>query len=259
MNRRRVRSMAKELGEMFHQTAMREASGLVDLAYELADSDADDEAAASRLRAAFSQQKDSDRAVAYSLDRLARARERRVGDRAYRIAQAAATGAPVKPVEPACVALFGRLQEMGEMPIGEAYAELVRLVPELARVVDTAEPLPAAKVQSPDAEAQKLDDETLTLKWGHRQHQRIASLIGHDAAHPDPLVKTSAMAGLVVSYMRIVAGDDSLGTIDTSHREIQQARHKWFGEREGYTVESTAGGRYRVTATTTFGKPRDRP
>jgi hypothetical protein len=123
MNLRRVRSIAKELGQTFHQTAMREAGGLVDLAYELADSDLDDEAAASRLRAAFSQQTDSDRAVAYSLEWLARGRERRVGDRAYRIAHAAAAGAPVEPVGPARVALFGRLQEMGDMPIGEAYAE----------------------------------------------------------------------------------------------------------------------------------------
>ena len=36
MNWRRVRSIAKELGQTFHQTAMREAGGLVDLAYELA-------------------------------------------------------------------------------------------------------------------------------------------------------------------------------------------------------------------------------
>jgi len=255
MNWRRVRSIAKELGQTFHQTAMREAGGLVDLAYELADSDLDDEAAASRLRAAFSQQKDSDRAVAYSLDWLARGRERRVGDRAYRITHAAATGAPVEPVESARVALFGRLQDMGDMPIGEAYAELVRLVPELAEVVDAAEPLPGG---APEGQRDEAAAEMQRLRWGQQQKQRIAALVGPDAAPPDPLVKTLAMGNLVVNYMHIVAGDDSLGTVDTSHREIQQARQKELGEREGYTVEPTPGGRYRVTATSTIGKRRDR-
>ena len=41
------------------------------------------------------------------------------------------------------------------------------------------------------------------------------------------------------------------------HREIEHARQKELGEREGYTVEPAPGGRYRVTATATFGKPRD--
>jgi hypothetical protein len=93
------------------------------------------------------------------------------------------------------------------------------------------------------------------LRWGQRQRQRIASLVGPDAAPPDPLVKTLAMAHLVVSYMHIVAGDDSLGTVDTPHREIEHTRQKELGEREGYTVEPAPGGRYRVTAT--FEKPRD--
>ena len=181
---------------MFHQTAMREAGGLLDLAYELAGSDIDDETAASRLRAAFSQQKGGDRAVAYALDWLARARERQVGDRAYRIAQAAATGAPVEPVEPARGALFGRLQEMGEMPIGEAYAELLRLVPELAGVVDAAEPLPDGVLGGQREEAAA---GVQRLRWGQRQRQRIASLVGPNAANPDPLVNTLAMAHLVVS------------------------------------------------------------
>lgn len=65
MSRRRVRSMAKELETTFHQTAMSEAGELMDLAYELADSDLDDEAATSRVRAAFPLQNDGDRAVAY--------------------------------------------------------------------------------------------------------------------------------------------------------------------------------------------------
>lgn len=255
MNLRRVRSIAKELGQTFHQTAMREAGELVDLAYELADSDLDDEAAASSLRAAFAQQKDRDRAVAYSLEWLARGRERQVGDRAYRIAHAAATGAPVEPVEPARVALFGRLQEMGDMPIGKAYAELVQLVPGLAGVVDAAEPLPDTPAEG---QREKAAVEMQRLRWGERQRQRTAALVGPDAAPPDPVVKTLAMAHLVVSFMQIVAGDDSLGTVDTTHREIEQARRKELGEREGYTVERSPGGRYKVTATSTFGKPPDR-
>jgi hypothetical protein len=131
---RRARAVAGELGQLFHQTAMREATGFVDLAYELADSDVEGEAAASRLRAAFSEPKRRARPVAYCLERLSHARETRTGDRAYRIAQGAASGAPVAPVEPARVELFGRLREMVGMPVGEAYALLAELVPELTPI-----------------------------------------------------------------------------------------------------------------------------
>src|SRR3989442_735211 len=257
MNLRRIRSMAKELGQTFHQTAMREGSELSELAYELADSEVDDEAAASRLRVAFSQQRDRNRAVAYCLDWLARAREGRVGDRAYRITQAAASGTPVAPVEPARAALSGRLKEIREMPIVKAYAELLRLVPELARVVDAAEPLPGVGTPRPQADRHRLEVEIQTLKWSDRQRRRVASLVGPHSPHPDPLVKTLAMTHLVVSYMHIIAGDDSLGTLETSHLEIERARRKQLSEREGYTVEDAPGGRYRVTATGTLWKPRD--
>jgi membrane protein implicated in regulation of membrane protease activity len=122
-------------------------------------------------------------------------------------------------------------------------------------VVDAAEPLPDTV---PEVQREKAAAEMQRLRWGERQRQRIAALVGPDAAALDPLVKTLAMAHLVVSYMQIFAGDDSLGTVDTTHREIEQARRKELGEREGYTVEPSPGGRYRVTATGTFGKPRDR-
>ena len=65
------------------------------------------------------------------------------------------------------------------------------------------------------------------------------------------------MARLVVSYMHIVAGDDSLGTVETPHREIEHARQRELGEREGHTVEPAPGGLYRVTAAGTISKPRD--
>jgi hypothetical protein len=254
MHLRQARAIAKELGQTFHQTAMRESSELMELGYELADSDLDDEVAASRLRDAFSQQKDRDRSVTYCLDWLARARESRTGDRAYRITRAAATGAPVEPVDPARVALWGRLREMGEMRIGKAYAELLRLVPELAGVVDAAERLPGPAVGGQREEQMA---EMRRLNWRRRQTQRLASVVGPDAPHPDPLVKTLAMARLMVDYLHISAGDDSLGTIDTPHREIERARQKELSEREGYSVEAAPGGRYRVTATSKFGESRD--
>jgi hypothetical protein len=237
--------MAKELGQVFHQTAMREGGMLNELAYELAGSDIDDEAAVARLRAAFSKQEDRDRAVAYCLDWLARGREAHVGDRAYRIASAAATGEPIEALDPARVVLFQRLREMGEMPIGKAYDELVGPVPELARVVEDAEPLP--------------EDEIERLRWSERQRRRVALLVGPHASCSDPLVRTLATVNLVLSYMHIAAGDNSLGTFDTPHRDIKRARLKELAEREGYTVEPAPGGRHRVTATGTLWKPHDPP
>ncbi|HEY4897380.1 MAG TPA: hypothetical protein VII01_14990 [Solirubrobacteraceae bacterium] len=59
--------------------------------------------------------------------------------------------------------------------------------------------------------------------------------------------------------MRIAAGEDSLGTVATSHRDIERARLRELGEREGYSVESVPGGRYRISATGTFEKSSDRP
>src|SRR2546425_8098088 len=99
MNLRRIRSMAKELGQTFHQTAMREGSELSELAYELADSEVDDEAAASRLRVAFSQQRDRNRAVAYCLDWLPPARRRRRCDPGYLNTRSASRSTPASPRE----------------------------------------------------------------------------------------------------------------------------------------------------------------
>jgi hypothetical protein len=245
MNLRRARSIAAELRQTFHQTAMREAGALMERAYELADSPLADDAAAARLRGTFSEQTDRTRAVAYCLDWLGRARESEAADRAYRIAEAAATGGPVAPLQAARSALFGRIRAMTEMPIGQAYAELLALVPELAGVLERCEALP--------------EEEVARLRWGRHQSRRIATLVGPDSTHPDPLVKTRSMARLLLSYVHILAGEGSYGTVAASLREIEQARRKELGEREGYTLDRLPGGRYRVSARGTIGGPRELP
>jgi hypothetical protein len=229
MGRRKVRRYARDVWRTFHQSSLRVAEELWDLSYDVAAAHGDDEDAADQLRHAVDQK--PRRAIKYWLEML-EGRETPSGDRAFRIAQAAVTRSAVEPVEPARVELFTRLDEMESMPIAQAYPRLVKLEPELGRVSETLAPLPADKHQR--------------LLWQSRVSRRLRWLIGRWSEHPDPLVRTSAMARLAADYLQIAAGDTALGTLETPHREVRHLRTKEL-EAEGWTVEPRSGGRARVS------------
>jgi hypothetical protein len=215
---------------MFHQSSLRIAAGLQELVYDVAEANGNDDDAADQLSRAVGQK--PRRAIKYWLDMLEERRETPSSDRASRIAQAAITRSAVEPVEPKRVELFTRLDEMQSMPIADAYARLVKLVPELDGVYETLPPLPG--------------DKTARSLWRGRLSSRLRRLIGKRSEHPDPLVRTSAMAGLAADYLEIAAGDTSVGTLETPHREIRRLRTQEL-EADGWSVEPLSGGRQRVS------------
>jgi hypothetical protein len=235
MNLRSARSAFKETWQTFHQSALKGSSEIVDQAHQVVAANDDDEAAVAQMRGVLS--KHQRRAVKWASDRLGKS-ETRDGDRAYRIARAAAMFAPVKSIEPAREELFKRIAEMEMLPIGDAYQQLARTAPKLSAVVSTATPLP--------------EDERGAQIWQLRQMRRLSSVVGPASGHPDALGRSSAAMRLVGDYMQIAAGDTSLGTLETTHREISRNRLKELEAREGYSVERLPGGRARVTARTTF-------
>jgi hypothetical protein len=198
--------------------------------YDVAAADGNDDDAADQLRHALRQK--PRRAVKYWLDMLEQGRESPPADRAFRIAQAAVTGSAVEPVEPAQVELFTRLDEMKSMPIADAYARLVKLVPELGAVSQALPPLP--------------EDETARLLWRSRLSKRLRWLVGKWSEHPDPLVRTSAMERLARYYLQIEAGDATLGAHDSSYREVRKNELRQM-EADGWRVEPLSGGRQRVS------------
>lgn len=242
MNLRRARTAVKEISLAFRQSTLGGAEEIAEAAYDLADSADDDESAAATLRARITGQ--SDKAVGFCLDRLARGRESRAGDRAYRLLNAAVTGKPVEGLEPSRADLFETLAEMETVAIEEAYTRLVDLVPDLGRIAQTVERCPR--------------DETEGLRWHWREQRRIAPLVGLEAGHPDPLVNTHRMMELAVDYLQILAGDTTLGGLSMSEREIRKRRLAALEARPGTTVEPASGGMVRVSMRTELGKPDGR-
>jgi hypothetical protein len=202
---------------------------LFNLAYDLAASDLDDETAVSRFRSALPTQ--PKKAAEYCLERLG-ARETSSGDRAYRIARAAVSNRPIEAVEPTRLELFKRIAELEDMPIEKAYAQLANLAPALTALPDTVEPVPEGQLEK-------------TL-WQSRQKKRLDQLVGWEARHPDPLIRTAAMQRLALDYLRVVAGETALGDRETPHREMRKADLKKL-EEEGWSVEQLSGGRRRMS------------
>jgi hypothetical protein len=238
MDRRKVRMYeryARHNWKTFHQSSLRVACELRGLAYDAAAAHDDDALAAEQLRDAVGQK--PKRAVKYWLEDLEAHRETRAGDRAFRIAQAAVTNSAVRPVEPARVELFTRLDEMESMPIADAFARLVKLVPELGELSKTLPPLPEGKHDR--------------LRWDLQLSKRLRWLVGPWSEHPDPLVRTSAMATLAEDFLQIAAGDTALGTLETAHREVRRGRTKQM-EADGWRVEPLSGGRARFSKGSTL-------
>jgi hypothetical protein len=209
---------------------MRGAGDLINLAYDLAASDLDDETAVSRFRSALPAQ--PKKAAEYCLERLDRARETSSGDHAYRIASAAMSNRPVETVEPDRVELFKRIAELEDMPIERAYAQLATLVPALTTLTDAVEPVPEGQPEK--------------ALWQSRQKRRLDELVGWEASHPDPLVRTAAMQRLALDYLRVAGGEAALGDRKTPHREMRKADLKKL-EEEGWSVEELTGGRRRMS------------
>jgi hypothetical protein len=222
-----------------HQPEMRAAHLVREQAGAAARAHLDDDAAAvAELRSVVSAEPGGARAL---LERLADARESAQTDRIYRLVRAALDDTPVAPVSPEDAALFARLDELAQMPIGDAFRQLAEREPGLDRLAATINPYPTAAPVDGDK----------ALGWWIKQSRRAAKLAGPRAGHADAVLRTHRMHQLVTAYLRIVAGDTSCGDATTSyedwHRNELDARVRagtaevFYDERTGITRVSFSG------------------
>lgn len=161
---------------------------------QLARSDLRDEDAAARLRAVI----EADRASAgLSVERMAERRDSYASDRAYRLLVAAMLGSAVRPIHPHLQERFAMERALGLMPIGEAFERLAKAVPGLADVAREAE----KNQTTPVVDCVK----------------RVRALVDGNR-HCLPARNAT---GLIIAYLRIVAGDTSRGDLSTPYFRLR--------------------------------------
>jgi hypothetical protein len=101
---------------------------LAERARQIAGTGLDDEAAREELGALLPEDGET---VGGAIEHLAGMRTGYRDDRAYRLLSAAATGAPVRPIDPAVLELFSAEARLGRMSLNDAFDYLVSLEPRL--------------------------------------------------------------------------------------------------------------------------------
>ena len=176
----------------------RLANPIVTVAQLLAESPADDETLARRLKARF---KDPE-AAEFALQQLERDRSNFLGDRAYRLLYAAARGGPVPPVDPDREASLKSQERLARLPLREAFASLSELAPGLrtleARVTNGSW---HDDKEGTDLDAYVIDRATEVLKA---------------ASDRNPVLASPLAEGIAVRYLLLISGEEVLGDLDSS-------------------------------------------
>ena len=170
--------LAKILGAGESRTVLRAANSL---AY----STLDDNEASLHLRERI---RGHDRGIRTTMTILGRRRNEFAHDRAYRLLAAATTGTPVQPIAAEWIDHFGREEELGRLPLGDAFTRLKELEPML------------------------VDPHLEHLPVSHNE-----TLVGPMAQHPDPLVRSRLALCIILQYQAIAEGDVGYGDVHTSY------------------------------------------
>jgi hypothetical protein len=157
----------------------------------LAYSTLSDEEACARLREWIGA---VDEVVQEAVESSARSRRSYAYDRAYRLLSAAADSAPVQPVDPACAALFREEENVGRLPLDQAFDLLAAREPKLAEL--RAEAASQATTQRPDARWKSYRERNGQVIHVLREHRRRAD---------DPLLGTLLAQGIAMEYLRVIA------------------------------------------------------
>lgn len=133
-----------------------------------------------------------------------RQRDDYIDDRAYRLLAATAADTTVAPIPPERAALFAQEEEIGRMPIEQAFQRLVEIEPglfDLKSQVETVE-------QGDDPRSCGLPKQIREpLHW----------LVGGGASSDHELLHTTLATSIVHQYLRQLAGDKRLGTPEVAY------------------------------------------
>ena len=161
-------------------------------ALDQAASSADDSAAAAVLR---SEVTDRGAVVRDAIDALANPRDNYLYDRAFRLLTAAVDGGPVRPIDSAVRDLFLGEQQLGRLPLEDAFASLARTEP---RLRDVEREIVAQRSSFEHAESQ--------LEARRVIANRIERLVGFGARRQGWLLRSDVTWSCVYGYLLAAAG-----------------------------------------------------
>jgi hypothetical protein len=155
-------------------------------------SDATDEQVVRDLRPVV----DQDRRAAREMgDYAAGKRSGYLGDRVFRVLNAALADTKPEPIPEERAEAFARERDLGDRTLKDAYGQLERLVPELTEIAAAmaAEGAPT----HPDGQVAAMPPMPI---------KRIKALVGPKSSNAHPLVRSDLALSVVVAYMRAVGG-----------------------------------------------------
>ena len=160
-----------------------------------------DEEACTRLRKWIGGGSD---ALREAVESSARSRRGYISDRAYRLLNAAASNEPVQPIDPATAELFRAEEDLGRLPLGEAFDRLAEREPKLARLRAEAE-----------AEAASRPPDDRWKGYQERNARAHRLLREHLSRADDPLLGTFLARHMAAEYLRAIAEVGPPGDLTT--------------------------------------------
>jgi hypothetical protein len=157
---------------------------MIEASLGLARSELTDEEAVDRLRG----ERNEEDVVSESLERLRRQRDNYLGDRAFRLLEAAGRGSIVQPPPADLQKLFEEERELGRIPLRDAFDRLTRIVPGLDDLRRT--------VRDPGANAGRVPFSF-----------RAAELVGPESSSQDELARSRLALLVSLAYLTTVSGD----------------------------------------------------
>jgi hypothetical protein len=159
---------------------------------------AEDDVAAAALSGEV---EDRGSAAQRAIEDLGHPRDNFLYDRAYRLLTAVVHGGPVRRIDPAMANLFAAEEQLGRLPLQEAFASLTRTEPRLAEVEHEFR---ARRSEFAPDDAFKQVIETIS--------NRRESLVGFGARKQPWLLRSDITEAVVIRYLLAVAAgrDDDL-------------------------------------------------
>jgi hypothetical protein len=133
-----------------------------------------------------------------------RQRDEYIDDRAYRLLAAAATDTAVAPTPLERADLFAQEEEIGRMPMEQAFERLAEIEPGLLYL--------KSQIEAVETNGDRSD-------CGLPKHIRepLHRLVGGGASSNHELLHTTLATSIVHQYLRQLAGDKRLGTPDVAY------------------------------------------